>query len=184
MPHDLALRVVLELGSRRVETDAQELEALLAVPGLAGRLLALVLGERGGGGSERLPLPPETLERFSEKRCVGGQGRGLGKPSGGTAVDNFAGYLADALDDRKSLAWYRKVVAELPHEVVRDAFVRARDTRREDIRRSRAALFTSIVRPLLTHPTRLCPPDTTPDANRASSRSSPADALSPGPLST
>jgi hypothetical protein len=63
--------------------------------------------------------------------------------------DGFASYLADALADAKSLAWYRKVVATLPREVVQDAFARARDARREDIRRSRAALFTSIVRPLM-----------------------------------
>ncbi len=159
---------MLALSGTRLELDGDELERLLAFPGLALQLAALI-AERGGRGSrENLPGLPVTLNAFKNKSGAlrSGVKEGVqGKPSGGDDVDNFASYLADALDDRKSFAWYCKVVAHLPREVVLDAFQRARDTRRQDIRRSRAALFTSIVRPLM-NPT-LCPRDFTPGANRA-----------------
>jgi hypothetical protein len=73
-----------------------------------------------------------------------------GKRGGrGRAADDlcFADYLARRLGDEKSLAFYQLVAARVPREVVQDALNRALDVPRKNIRRSRAALFTSIVLP-------------------------------------
>lgn len=61
-------------------------------------------------------------------------------------IERHASYLADAFDDRRSLAWYRLVLRVVPREIVWDAFTRARDVPRTRLRRSRAALFTALVR--------------------------------------
>ena len=61
-------------------------------------------------------------------------------------VEADASFIADAFDDRGSLAWYRVVVGTVPREFLWDAFARARDVGRCKLRRSRAALFSSIVR--------------------------------------
>lgn len=64
-------------------------------------------------------------------------------------VERIACHLADRLDDTKSLAFYRRVAASIPTEVIRDALARALDLRPASVRRSRAAYFTSLVRPHL-----------------------------------
>jgi hypothetical protein len=152
MPSNGSLRVALTHGGKRMELDAAELEQLLELPGLARRLPALFV-QGGRGSTENLPSLPVTLNASQESSGTqGGSSRGVGGASCDEPVDdvdNFAGYLADAFDDAKSLAWYRKVVRTLPRPVVQDALVRTREARRSDIRRSRAALFTSIVRPLM-----------------------------------
>jgi hypothetical protein len=58
----------------------------------------------------------------------------------------FASYLADRLDDAKSFAWYRMVVSQVPRSVVEAALVRALDVPARSVRKSRAAIFTSLVR--------------------------------------
>jgi hypothetical protein len=57
--------------------------------------------------------------------------------------------LADKLGDTKSMAFFRRVAEVVPAEVIRDALVRALDLRPSDVRRSRAAYFTSLIMPHL-----------------------------------
>ncbi len=150
---DLSLRVALAHAGRRVELDATELEARLAVPGLAASLLQVFIRSVGVGGSKNLPGSPVTLNASHE---LSGDPGGINRYHGGNddygaddPVDKLASHLADALDDPNGLAWYRKVAREVPQQVVLDALGRARDLRRADVRRSRAALFTAIIRPHL-----------------------------------
>jgi hypothetical protein len=72
-------------------------------------------------------------------------------------AERTARYLADRLDDAKSLRWYRLVAATLGASSVRDALVRALEVPRGEVRRSRAALFTALVRPLVAARLRLRP---------------------------
>jgi hypothetical protein len=62
--------------------------------------------------------------------------------------------LAEQLDDERSLAFYQHVIRAVPEDLIRDALTRARDVPRRDVRRSRAALFTSIIRQHLPTRTR------------------------------
>ena len=113
---------------------------------------------RGRGGRESLPLPEEnafyitTQEAFREEKVRLGDARGKGRkrrdPSQSKPVDirNRALVLARQLDDERSIAFYRLVVRKVPEHLVRDALIRALDLPKRDARRSRAALFTSIVR--------------------------------------
>jgi hypothetical protein len=110
IPSDL--RVTIELGTRRVELSADDFDR----PGyriVRGFLASLVSGKEGGGGLIGLSLFPNadaSEKRVSIPERSGGREGVQGKPSGepdADDVDNFAAYLADALDDQKSLAWYR-----------------------------------------------------------------------------
>jgi hypothetical protein len=85
-----------------------------------------------------------------EEGCRGGEGAACSSSDAG-AVDSqcFADYLSRRFGDEKSLAFYELVVARVPREVVHDALVRALEVPQRDIRRSRAALFTALVRPHL-----------------------------------
>ena len=61
-------------------------------------------------------------------------------------VERDASYLADAFDAPGSLDYFRVVAATVPQHVLWDAFARAQDVPRTNLRRSRAAIFTAIVR--------------------------------------
>ena len=161
---NLTLQVALVHAGRRVDLDARELEARLAAPGLAGSLLQVFVRSLGDtGGSKNLPSSPVTLNAYSKhsgysEGSTGIAGNQRAEPTT-TAVDNLASHLADALADPKSVNWYRKVAREVPHHIILAALGRARDLRRADVRRSRAALFTSLIRSYLkshesyAHPT-------------------------------
>lgn len=84
---------------------------------------------------------PFTLRREEKER--------EGVP-GGSECERLAGYLADRLDDWKSYRFFLSVAARVPREVILDALTRALDVPRRDIRRSRAAYFTSVIRHHLT----------------------------------
>lgn len=110
------------------------------------------IGMDGASESTR----PENANSKDSKRVSesveGEEGEGSrgGEEEGGSETDpGFAGYLADRLGDAKSLAFYERVVGELPHEVVLDAVCRALDCPEDRVRKSRAALFTHIVLPRL-----------------------------------
>lgn len=62
-------------------------------------------------------------------------------------IHSLAEYLADRLQDRHSLAWYRLVAATASHAVIQDALSRTLDVPRSRIRKSRAAYFTALIRP-------------------------------------
>jgi hypothetical protein len=64
-------------------------------------------------------------------------------------IENTACYLADRLDDGNSLAFYRLVAEHVATEVIRNSLTRALDLPAANVRRSRAAYFTSLIRPHL-----------------------------------
>lgn len=117
--------------------------------------------ERRGttGGRE----PPEFLDEnalqenyvkaFREEWELGGAGgkRERRDRNRRTSVDIRCKALALSreLDDERSLAFYKLVIRKVPEYVIRDALMRALDTPRQAIRKSRGALFASIVRPHL-----------------------------------
>lgn len=53
--------------------------------------------------------------------------------------------LAQALNDRPSIGYYRKCAKTIPHEVLRDALSRTMGVKDVDVRASRARIFTSII---------------------------------------
>ena len=64
-------------------------------------------------------------------------------------IEKTACYLADRLDDGNSLAFYRLVAEHVTSEIIRNSLTRALDLPAANVRRSRAAYFTSLVRPHL-----------------------------------
>lgn len=64
-------------------------------------------------------------------------------------VPDFARYLADALGDPQSLAFYAKVVSHVPSDVIHQVLRRALELPAAKVRRSRAAYFTTIIGPHL-----------------------------------
>jgi hypothetical protein len=102
--------------------------------------------DRQGKGCER-----NRTENILGQRSFGwdvGPG-GDGVLDRAQALERTASYLADKLGDAKSMAFFRRVAEVLAPEVIRDALVRALDLRPSDVRRSRAAYFTSIIMPHL-----------------------------------
>jgi hypothetical protein len=166
MTHAFSLRLTVSLGSRSATLTLPALAALLGAEA-AARLVGLALGsarhedihnlneERGGRGSMEPPAGTRTkngIEReLSEPvQTVPGDEGSRGE-EGAAAVDNVASYLADALEDPRSLRFFRLVAANVPGDVIRECLTRARDIPRRDIRRSRAAVFTKLVLPHLKH---------------------------------
>lgn len=160
----LRLRLIALLFGPLASDPAPALEPDLeptAAPGPEPNHPQLVHGEAGGRGEERLPgsLETPTKKNFSGVGVRGGEGcRGEAGARWGQPVDDAertARYLADRLDDPKSLRWYRLVTTTLGASTVRDALVRALEVPRGEVRRSRAALFTALVRPLVAARLRL-----------------------------
>ncbi len=115
--------------------------------------------ERGKGGKESSSFPEENAINTHEQKALGkdwvkGDARGRRERKGATnakAVDKswMPQMLAEKLNDEKDLAFYKFVVRRLPEEIIRDALMRALDVPQRNIRRSRGALFASIVAPEL-----------------------------------
>jgi len=61
-------------------------------------------------------------------------------------IHSLAEYLADRLDDRRSIAWYRLVASTVGEGVIQDALAKALDVPASRIRKSRGALFTTLIR--------------------------------------
>jgi len=72
----------------------------------------------------------------------------LSNANPGEGSNALADRLADALDDRISLACYRRLTREHPHELLERALDLARDVPPELLRRRRGAYFMGIVRKL------------------------------------
>ncbi len=149
-------RVTLSLGSRHVTLEAAELATLVSRAiheSLAAMLFASPApsGERKGalGDGEGLPgTPNETNGVCSHSfsfREEGGPGE-----EGTLPVDSperLADELARVLDDARSLAFFQRVSIEVDRELIREALTRALDVPLRDVRRSRAAIFASLVLP-------------------------------------
>jgi hypothetical protein len=166
--------VTITRGTARAVWSARELEARLGVPGLARHLAELLRvpdihslsgeAKRGFGGEVKgffgLPetqnAPKEISERRSERSGNSEGTEGMSDTARATPttradndIDRVAAHLADSLRDWESIVFFRQVARAVPREVIRDALTRALDAPRESVRRSRAALFTHIVRPHL-----------------------------------
>lgn len=158
------LQITLERAGRTCTLTGAEIAELVGSPGLVIRLAAVLYsrsfgagreGATGMGGAARQEEPngPNGKEINSQTRSFrdgGPKGEGAVRPE----VERTACYLADRLDDAKSLAFYRLVAARVPAEIIREALTSALDLRPANVRRSRAAYFTSLVRP---HPQRRMP---------------------------
>lgn len=174
----LPITITLARGARRVTLSAHSLEAALAAPGLAVRLAALLaragrgpsaseavdksVGGKGGVYQENLSQNANAVENSLEALAFRGEGilpRSSDSVRARDAVDNprddqerFAQHLASSLggrDAERNIPFYRLVARAVPRSVALDALVRAKDAR--DIRKSRAHLFASLVRPHLPH---------------------------------
>jgi len=157
------LQVTLERAGRRCTVFGTELVEVLGSPGTVLRLAALLYARsrpdpgREGKGVEGATRQEETNERngkeidLEQRSFRDGGSKGEGIPACGqpAAVEQTASYLAEKLGDAKSVAFFRRVARGVPAEDIRDALVRALDLRPSDVRRSRAAYFTSLVMPHL-----------------------------------
>lgn len=155
--------VVVVVGTRRSRLTASHLPL-----DVRDALLRLAFRAEGGGrgrenASENAMSIPEQRESsafpqaFFPGRDEGSRGEGRGRHLDDVELE-IAHRLAADLRDSRSLAWYRRVARRLPLEVIQDALARALEPPEREVRRSRAALFTAIVKRRLA---RL----STPDAN-------------------
>lgn len=99
-------------------------------------------------GTEQGPrYPGNAFEFISESGSSGGmEGVGGRGHAVRDEIERDACYLADAFNSPSSLEYFRFVVSVVPRHLVFEAFARARDVPRSAIRRSRAAIFTSLLR--------------------------------------
>jgi len=168
--------ITIALGPRHRTVFARELAEALGVKDVRGALWQLLCGDdradihspvdshnsasadpgkKGGRGIEGAPRQEETNERNNNYQkalalSVSGEGEeGCRGEEGESDKLRFAHYLAGRLGDLKSLSFYERVARQLPRETALDALARAVDVHPSSIRRSRAALFTAIVRPHL-----------------------------------
>lgn len=155
--------VTIRRGPAQAVLSPEELELRLGVPGLGAQLLELAVGaeqgreleaERGRGSSNQVSGSTNANADRNFSTALAFQGKDTSEespePARATGVDNgnesFARYLAQALGDTtyRNIAFYRKAVRTVPRHVLLDALGRAKDAR--DIRKSRAQLFTFLVR--------------------------------------
>jgi len=118
------LQVTLERSGRRCTVFGSELVEVLGSPGVVLRLAAILYAR------SRPPIGLEGTARMSN-----------------ATPEQIASYLADKLEDTKSLAFFRRVAELVPAVAIREALVTALDLRPSEIRRSRAAYFTSLIMP-------------------------------------
>jgi hypothetical protein len=153
------LKITLSRSGRTCTLTGAELAQLFDSPGIVIRL-ASALYSRSRPITETATGKEETVGQEATKggnqeilgqRSFGwveGSGQ-KGFPARGQAAEQTASYLADKLGDPKSMAFFRRVAEVLPPEVIREALVTALDLRPADVRRSRAAYFTSLIMPHL-----------------------------------
>jgi hypothetical protein len=157
------LEITLSRAGRTCALTGAELAHLLDSPGVVIRLAAVlysrtrpVAGKEEATGKKGTVRQSETNERNGMENILGQRSfawderaRGEEVSARGQAAERTASYLADKLGDPKSIAFFRRAAEALPPEVIRDALVKALDLRPGDIRRSRAAYFTSLIMPHL-----------------------------------
>jgi hypothetical protein len=156
------LEITLSRAGRTCALTGAELAQLLDSPGVVIRLAAVlysrsrpVVGREGTTKKGETVRQEETngrngMENILSQRSFGWEeSRREGVSGRGQAAERTASYLADKLSDPKSIAFFRRAAEILPPEVIRDALVKALDLRPADVRRSRAAYFTSLIMPHL-----------------------------------
>lgn len=152
------IRLTIDFGDRRQSFFADALAELLVGFSLAEALARLCpdvvhMAIQGEGDSEGSPRQGVTngdqnvvLKTDYETFPIVPRDH-EGTSRDGTAA--LASYLADCLSDRKSFAFYCEVARVVPADDIERALVAALDVPRRDIRRSRAAYFTAIIKPHL-----------------------------------
>lgn len=149
------LEITLSRASRTCTVTGAELAKLVDSPGMVIRLAAVlysrtrpVAGREESAGREEAR---NQTENVLGQRSFGWDQRPKGEElsARAQAAERTASYLADKLGDRKSMAFFHRAAEVLPPEVIRDALATALDLRPSDVRRSRAAYFTSIIMPHL-----------------------------------
>jgi hypothetical protein len=151
------LQITLSRAGRTCTLTGAELAKLVDSPGMVIRLAAVLYSRtRPVMGKNDALREEETNERNGTENVLGQRSFGWeegskrqGLSARAQAAERTASYLAEKLGDTKSMAFFRRVAEVLAPEVIRDALVRALDLRPSDVRRSRAAYFTSIIMPHL-----------------------------------
>lgn len=129
------LQITLARAGVRCTIAGGELAEILGSPGLVIRLAAILYARTRGLAREGRSGPDAAQRRSGERP----------RPE----VERTACHLADRLDDGHSLSFYRRVAECVPADVIHEALTRALDVKAANIRRSRAAYFTSLIRPHL-----------------------------------
>lgn len=157
------LQITLSRSGRTCTLTGAELAKLVDSPGMVIRLAAVlysrtrpVTGKEGTSGKGEVVRQEKVREQNGTENILGQRSFGWDAGSGGDGVsaraqaaERTASYLAEKLGDTKSMAFFRRVAEILAPEVIHDALVKALNLRPSDIRRSRAAYFTSIIMPHL-----------------------------------
>jgi hypothetical protein len=152
------LRITLELGTRRRVLRAAEL-----APRLRGELVALAATDEDYPHDvHSRPVPWEPTEgnvseneiRTSFPEPLVPSPRRESSQTGPLAqledvVTTVAVMLASTFDDPKSLPFYRLIAGRLPLSTIRSALAQSLELAPEEVKRSRAAYFTAILRPHL-----------------------------------
>lgn len=148
--------ITVTLGTRTAVLAIAELTvpARKEILRLALRRLRVIHGGLGGDtrvGSVEDPNENDRyINSFSESFPEGKEEGSGEKPRGGHADHDVihirAQYLADTLADPSSYAWYRIVAQHVPAGVIDKALAKARDVPASQLRKSRAAYFTALVR--------------------------------------
>ena len=142
------LEITLAASGRSRTFTGAELARLLDSPGIVVRLAAVLYSRPGRLAAGKRTTGKEenaAQEQRSFRWNDGAKDQSISTRE--QAVERTASYLADKLGDPKSIAFFRRVAEALPAEVIRDALIRALDLRPANIRRSRAAYFTSLIMP-------------------------------------
>jgi hypothetical protein len=151
------LQITLARSGRICTVTGAELAKLVDSPGMVVRLAAVLysrsrpVAEKAGTTGKEEAVRQNGAEDVFGQRSFGWDEKSLGDRVSvrAQAAERTASYLADKLGDPKSIAFFRRAAEVLPPEVIRDALVKALDLRPSNVRRSRAAYFTSLVMPHL-----------------------------------
>jgi hypothetical protein len=142
------LKITLAASGRSRTFTGAELARLLDSPGIVVRLAAVLYSRPGRQAAGKRTTGREenaAQEQRSFRWNDGARDQSISERE--QAVERTASYLADKLGDPKSIAFFRRIAEVLPAEVIRDALVKALDLRPANVRRSRAAYFTSLIMP-------------------------------------
>lgn len=163
MNHAFGCRVALEFGAHRRTVAVADLAQALGLPGQEAKVVsALFTAARPepvrNPNGEREPTESFPLSSTEETKNVNERvdiysslplPENVGEPAGSRGdpkAERLAVYLAERFNDWKSYAFFLSVARRVPREVVLDALGRALDIPRSEVRRSRAAYFTTIIR--------------------------------------
>ena len=142
------LKITLAASGRSRTFTGAELARVLDSPGIVVRLAAVLYARSARPATGKRTTGKEenpALEQRSFCWTEASKGRPISARE--QAIERTASYLADKLGDPRSMAFFRRVAEVLSAEVIRDALVKALDLRPANVRRSRAAYFTSIIMP-------------------------------------